>query len=91
VKLRVFDRIEDHNLERLLQLGLCATVNSDDPAYFGGYVQENYVAAARGLGLDAGQIAQLARNAIDASFLDTAAKRRLHAELDACVRESTAG
>ena len=91
VKLRVFDRIEDHNLARLLELGLCATVNSDDPAYFGGYVQENYVSAARGLGLDAGQIAQLAGNAIDASFLDAAAKRSLNAALDDCVRESAAG
>jgi len=87
VKLRVFDRMEDHNLGRLLELGLCATVNSDDPAYFGGYVQENYLAVARGLGLGEQQIAQLARNAIDGSFLDAPAKRRLHAGLDACVRE----
>jgi len=87
VKLCVFDRIEDHNLAQLLELGLCATVNSDDPAYFGGYVEENYLAAARGLALDATQVTQLARNAIEASFLDVLAKGRLHAELDACVRE----
>jgi adenosine deaminase len=91
VKLRVFDRIEDHNLARLLELGLCATVNSDDPAYFGGYVQENYVAAQRALGLDARQVAQLARNAIDASFLGAAAKQTLHAEVDDCMREHEVG
>jgi adenosine deaminase len=85
VKLRVFDRLEDHNLARLLELGLCATVNSDDPAYFGGYVQENYVETQRALGLDEKQIVQLARNAIDGCFLDAAGKRSLHAELDACV------
>ena len=85
IKLRVFERLEDHNLARLLQLGLCATVNSDDPAYFGGYMQENYLEAQRALGLDEEQIVQLARNAIDASFLDAAGKRSLHAELDACV------
>jgi adenosine deaminase len=88
VKLRVFDRMEDHNLGRLLELGLCATVNSDDPAYFGGYVQENYLAVARGLGLGEQQIAQLARNAIDASFIDAAAKRSLHSELAACVQNT---
>ena len=86
VKLCVFERLEQHNLARLLELGLCATVNSDDPAYFGGYVQENYQAAARALRLDASQLAQLARNAIDASFLDVAAKERLRTELAACVR-----
>jgi adenine deaminase len=69
VKLRVFDRMEDHNLRRLLERGLCVTVNSDDPAYFGGYVAENYLAASRALGLSAAQIAQLARNSIEASFL----------------------
>ena len=87
VKLRVFDRLEDHNLARLLELGLCATVNSDDPAYFGGYVQENYVETQRALGLDEKQVVQLARNAIDASFLNALGKRSLHAELDACVRQ----
>jgi adenosine deaminase len=86
VKLRVFERMEQHNLARLLELGLCATVNSDDPAYFGGYVQENYLAVARALRLDASQLTQLARNAIDASFLDLAAKERLRAELAACIR-----
>jgi adenine deaminase len=69
VKLRVFDRMEDHNLKRLLERGLCVTVNSDDPAYFGGYVAENYLAVYRALDLSAAQITQLARNSIEASFL----------------------
>ena len=74
VKLRVFDRIEDHNLKRLLELGLCVTVNSDDPAYFGGYIAENYLAVYRALGLSRGDIAQLASNSIEASFLPAAEK-----------------
>ncbi len=74
VKLRVFDRIEDHNLKRLLERGLCVTVNSDDPAYFGGYIGENYLAVYRALGLSRGDIAQLAGNSIEASFLPAAEK-----------------
>jgi adenosine deaminase len=91
VKLRVFDRIERHNLGRLLDLGLCATVNSDDPAYFGGYVLENYLAVHQGLGLGAPQLVRLARNAIEASFLGPARKAALRAELDACGRAHGVG
>ena len=69
VRLRVFERMEDHNLKRLLQRGLCVTVNSDDPAYFGGYVAENYLAAYRALGLSRADIVQLASNSFEASFL----------------------
>jgi adenosine deaminase len=76
VKLRVFNRIEDHNLKRLLERGLCITVNSDDPAYFGGYVADNYLAVSRGLGLSPSQIAQLASNSIEASFLAPRDKER---------------
>ena len=75
VKLRVFKRIEDHNLKRLLDAGLCVTVNSDDPAYFGGYVLENYSPRRRALGLDAPGHPQLARNSIAASFLPAQRKR----------------
>ena len=69
VRLRVFDRMEDHNLKRLLRQGLCVTVNSDDPAYFGGYVAENYLAVFRALGLSRADIVQLASNSFEASFL----------------------
>ena len=75
VKLRVYQRIEDHNLKRLLDRGLCVTVNSDDPAYFGGYVVANYVAVQRGLGLTRGDIRALAANSIEASFLPPEQKR----------------
>lgn len=74
VMLCVFDRMENHNLKRLLDRGVCVTVNSDDPAYFGGYLAENYLAAQRALGLSADEIAQLARNSISASFLPATEK-----------------
>jgi adenine deaminase len=61
--------MEDHNLRRLLQRGLCVTVNSDDPAYFGGYLAENYLAAYRALNLSRAEIVQLASNSVEASFL----------------------
>ena len=75
VRLRVFERMEDHNLKRLLQRGLCVTVNSDDPAYFGGYVAANYLAAYRALGLSRTDIVQLASNSFEASFLPEADKQ----------------
>ncbi len=83
VRLRVFDRIESHNLQRLLERGVCVTVNSDDPAYFGGYLLENFLALERGLALTPAQLTTLARNSIEASFLDTAAKSRWLSAIDA--------
>jgi len=83
VKLGVFDRMERHNLKRLLEAGLRVTVNSDDPAYFGGYILENYLAVERALGLTRAQLATLARNSIAGSFLDAAAKRRWTSVIDA--------
>lgn len=82
VKLRVFDRWEDHNLKSLLDRGLSATVNSDDPAYFGGYIEENFVEAQKALGLTRNDILQLARNAFEASFLTAEEKSRFIEELD---------
>ena len=82
VKLRVFDQMRDHNLRRLLNKGVKVTVNSDDPAYFGGYVGDNYVAVAEALGLDQWDVVRLARNSIEATFLDDAAKERLILELE---------
>jgi adenosine deaminase len=82
VKLRVFDTLEQHNLRQLLQTGLCATINSDDPAYFGGYIGENYLRTQQALDLSAGDIHALTRNAFTASFLDDADKQRYVAELD---------
>lgn len=81
VKLKVFDRMEDHNLKRLLDLGVKVTVNSDDPAYFGGYILDNYVAVAEGLDLSRSDLVRIARNAIEASFLSEADKAKLLTEL----------
>jgi adenine deaminase len=86
VRLRVFDRIEDHNLVALLRAGLVATVNSDDPAYFGGYMTDNFLAVTRGLGLDHAQLLSLGRNAIEASFVDPGRKLELTASLEAHFR-----
>jgi adenosine deaminase len=69
VKLRVFDRLEDHNLATLLRSGLLVTVNSDDPAYFGGYVGDNLRATAEALALTDAEVLELARNSFHASFL----------------------
>ena len=82
VKLRVFDSIQDHDLKRMLDLGLCVTVNSDDPAYFGGYIDENFEAAREGLGLSRDDIYRLGKNSFQASFLSAAKKQRLLRELD---------
>jgi adenosine deaminase len=90
VKLRVFDRMEHHNLKRLLEGGLRVTVNSDDPAYFGGYVLENYLAVERALALSREQLATLARNSIEGSFLDTEAKRRWTVAIDTLTRAAPA-
>jgi len=85
VKLRVFQRIEDHNLGELLAAGLLATINSDDPSYFGGYVGENYTAVARGLDLSQEQLVELAKNSFRASFLEPAEIERHLAAIDAYV------
>ena len=76
VKLRVFKRLEDHNLKRLLDAGLCVTVNSDDPAYFGGYVLENYLACAAALRLTEDDLTRLCANSIRASLLPEEEKKR---------------
>jgi len=78
VKLRVFRTLADHNLKRLLDAGLCVTVNSDDPAYFGGYVGENYRASAAALGLRREDIVRLA-----ASFLAPPEKQAWLDRIDA--------
>jgi adenosine deaminase len=83
VKLRVFDKPHDHNLVRLLEAGLTVTVNSDDPAYFGGYVNENFVQMFEALPLEKNHAYQLARNSFSASFLDRETKQKYLDEVDA--------
>ena len=75
----------EHNLKKLLQSGLCATINSDDPAYFGGYIGENFLQSQRALNLSADDIYALAKNAFTASFLSHEEKVRYIAELDAII------
>ena len=74
--------MEQHGLKRLLDAGLLVTINSDDPAYFGGYVVDNYVAAARALGLGRADLHVLAANSFRASFLPDADRRAFLRELD---------
>ncbi len=83
VKLCVFDDIAKHNLRSLLDAGLVATVNSDDPAYFGGYMNDNFVACFDALPLERKHAQQLARNGFAAAFLDAEAKALYLAEVDA--------
>jgi adenosine deaminase len=83
VALRCVDRLEAHPLRRMLDAGLVATVNSDDPAYFGGYVGDNLTAVTRALALTPEHRRQLAENSFRASFLPEADKRRHLAALAA--------
>ncbi len=83
VKLAVFDKMEHHNLKRLLDRGLCVTVNSDDPAYFGGYLLENFLAVQSALDLTRDDIVHLAKNSFRASFLREEQKRSWLSRIDA--------
>jgi adenosine deaminase len=77
VKLRVVPTLAQHALKRMLDRGLRVSVHSDDPAYFGGYVGENFRAAAAALGLDRDDVHRLARNSVEATFLEPSARQRL--------------
>jgi adenosine deaminase len=90
IKLRVFDVMGQHNLRKLLDAGLAATVNSDDPAYFGGYMNDNFVAAFEALPLDVADAKALARNSFAASFLEPEKKREFLAEVDAFFADAAA-
>lgn len=85
LKLCVVDDMAAHPIDRMLRLGLRATINSDDPAYFGGYVAENYKAAAAGRGLDRADLVTLARNSFLGSFLPDETVAAHLATLDAYV------
>jgi adenosine deaminase len=82
VKLRVFPNLRAHNLKQMLDRGLLVTVNSDDPAYFGGYVADNFQAAGAALDLSREQLLKLARNSFLASFLEEEQRRAYLDELD---------
>jgi adenine deaminase len=82
IELQVTPDLSEHPLKRLLDAGVAVTVNSDDPAYFGGYLLDNYMAVARALGLGRDDLAQLARNSITASLLPAGRKAELVEEID---------
>ena len=83
-KLCVFPDLASHNLRQLLDAGLAATVNSDDPAYFGGYMNDNFVQTFAATRMTAAHAYALARNSFEASFMDASAKRCYIDQLDAC-------
>ncbi|MEB3767888.1 adenosine deaminase [Acinetobacter sp. MD2] len=76
LKLCVVDDMKQHNIKRLLGQGLCVTVNSDDPAYFGGYMNDNFFAITEALNLTEAELKQLAINSFEASFLTEAEKEK---------------
>ncbi|MBC7437210.1 MAG: adenosine deaminase, partial [Bdellovibrionales bacterium] len=84
LKLCVFPTLAEHNIGALLDAGLAVTINSDDPAYFGGYMNENFLQTFAATGLTGQQAYQLARNSFEASFISDEAKRSYIAQLDAC-------
>lgn len=81
VKLRVFPSMSGHNILSMLDQGVCVTVNSDDPAYFGGYLTENFIALSRALALTEAQARQLVANSIEASFAEEERKLQLRTML----------
>lgn len=90
LKLRVVSELGRHNLARLLRAGLRVTVNSDDPAYFGGYMNTNFLAVAEGLALTRGEIVALARNSFTAAFVSEAERRPWLEELERVAAEAEA-
>jgi adenine deaminase len=75
LKLCVVKDLRDHPMKRLIDAGLCAMVNSDDPAYFGGYMNANFVQTVEALGLSADDVETLANNSFEASFMDEARRQ----------------
>ena len=83
LKLCVFPTLAQHNLRRMLDAGIVATVNSDDPAYFGGYINENFTQTFAALGMTSQHAYQLARNSFEASFIDASLRAQYVHRLDA--------
>ena len=68
VMLKVFSDLESHNLRRLFEAGLCVTINSDDPPYFGGYINDNFTRTQQALGMSDADMYQIAQNSFSAAF-----------------------
>jgi adenosine deaminase len=90
IRLRVFDTMQQHNVLDLLELGVCVTVNSDDPAYFGGYMNENFSALAKDLSMTKAQALRLSENAFQASFLSDQQKQLFLQQLETFSINNTA-
>ncbi len=86
-KLCVFPDLAHHNLGKMLERGLCVMLNSDDPAYFGGYLNDNYVQTFAALGLNASHAYQLACNSFEASFVSPDQKALWRQQLDDCFAQ----
>lgn len=91
LKLQVVKSLQDHPIPAMLAAGLKATINSDDPAYFGGYMNENLIQLQQAVGLSADAIITLVRNSITGSWAEDARKQALLTELDAVVAKFQAG
>ncbi len=88
LKLKVVKDMKDHPLKEMLQLGLKATVNSDDPAYFGGYMNDNFKAVAEALDLSKDDLIQLSKNAFEASFINEDLKQKYLSQLDTFQKQT---
>ena len=82
LKLKVIQKMEDHPLKEMLERGIKVTVNSDDPAYFGGYLNDNFIAVADALNLSKEEIIQLVKNSFEASFISDGEKRTFLKKLE---------
>ena len=88
IKLRVFEDMRQHNVVELLRQGLCVTLNSDDPAYFGGYMNDNFQSLAAAHSMSRNEIAQFSLNAIEASFTTDERKQQLVASVEELINQS---
>ena len=88
VRLKSFETLAEHNVMAMLRAGLCITVNSDDPAYFGGYLNENLIGLHTDLDMTAAECVQLVRNGFAASMLDSAAKQAMLSRLETWCAEN---
>ncbi|MBU0577752.1 adenosine deaminase [Patescibacteria group bacterium] len=88
LKLKVVEDLTEHPLKEMMQKGLLVTINSDDPAYFGGYINENYLAITKALNLSKEDIVQLAKNSFKATFLEDSAKKEMIKKVEECIYET---
>lgn len=87
-KLKVFETMQEHNIKKMLDFGINVTINSDDPAYFGGYLNENFIAVYKALDLSKQQIIQLAKNSFNSSFISIEEKQDYIKQIDEFVKNN---